>query len=502
MKALIVNNNNTTVALKDIPVLPYDEFSEYIISALSDMNLHCVNYFAHHLSENRLRLFACIANDAQGNIQLLSSEIDKNDNLQAISAKVHALERFERELAENEGIQYQHHPWLKPVRYAHHRADKSQVMDNYPFYRMKGENLHEVGVGPIHAGIIEPGHFRFICDGEKVLHLEIHLGYQHRGVEQLMLQQEKLIQRSVLAESIAGDTAVGHGSAFAMLWESLCGVEISERTKIERTLAAEWERIAIHTGDLSALCGDVAYQLGNAVFGRLRTPIINFMQEWCGNRLGKGCVRPGYSPYPFTATLAGRLQEVLETYERDYLEMIAKTASMPSVLSRFERTGILSVEQAGEIGAVGMAARASGLARDIRSSHPYAAYPHLHHESIIRHHGDVYSRTQVRRYEIVQSMAYSRSLAMQLKNIPIEESPRPEMTPQADSFSIVLTEGWRGEICHCAITDRKGRLACYKMKDPSFHNWMALALAVRNNEISDFPICNKSFNLSYCGHDL
>ncbi len=500
MKALSVKNG-ACVALIDIPLLSYDDFYAEIVEALSDINLHCVNYFAYPQSDS-LRLYACLADDAQGDIHILSCEVAKDAQLPAISAKVHAMERFERELNENHGLRFLDHPWMKPVRYAHDRADKTQVMDNYPFYSIKGENLHEVGVGPIHAGIIEPGHFRFICDGEKVLHLEIHLGYQHRDVENLMLQKDKLIQRSLLAESTAGDTAVGHGTAFAMLWESLCGVEVSKRTQLERTLAAEIERIAIHTGDLSALCGDVAYQLGNAVFGRLRTPIINFMQEWCGNRLGKGCIRPGHSPYVFTPALADRLQVVLQAYERDYLEMIAKTLTMPSVLARFERTGVLSREQAVEIGAVGMAARASELARDIRSSHPYLAYPLLHHESITRRHGDVYSRTQIRRYEIVQSMTYARQLAQQLKNMPLEDNARPEMKPQANCFSIMLTEGWRGEICHCAITDAEGKLACYKIKDPSFHNWMALALAVRGNEISDFPICNKSFNLSYCGHDL
>lgn len=501
MKALSVKNN-TSVALEEIPLLPYTDFFESIVEALSDANVHCANYFAYEKENGLLQLFACLADDAQGDIKVLSCEVEKGAELPAISEKIHAMERFERELSENYGIVYQGHPWMKPVRYAHERADQSQVMDNYPFYQMEGENLHEVGVGPIHAGIIEPGHFRFICDGEKVLHLEIHLGYQHRGVEKLMLEKTKLIQRSLLAESVAGDTAVGHGTAFAHVWESLCGVEVSARTQLERCLAAEIERIAIHTGDLSALCGDVAYQLGNAVFGRLRTPIINFMQEWCGNRLGKGCIRPGHSPYAFTPALADRLQEVLKHYERDYLEMIAKTVTTPSVLSRFERTGVLSLEQAQEIGAVGMAARASGLARDIRSTHPYSAYPFLHHESITRHHGDVYSRTQIRRYEIVQSMAYARQLAQQLKNMPLEDNARPEMKPLANRFCISLTEGWRGEICHCAITDQNANLACYKIKDPSFHNWMALALAVRGNEISDFPICNKSFNLSYCGHDL
>jgi Ni,Fe-hydrogenase III large subunit len=173
---------------------------------------------------------------------------------------------------------------------------------------------------------------------------------------------------------------------------------------------------------------------------------------------------------------------------------------MPSALSRLERTGTVSYDDVLSIGTVGMSARMSGLVRDIRTSHPYALYPQLNHEPIIKHHGDVYSRAQIRREEIWQSMSYIRQL---LKDIP-ESRANYDMPGKLrpNAFSISLVEGWRGEICHCAITDSDGDLAVYKVKDPSFHNWLALALAVRNNEISDFPICNKSFNLSYCGHDL
>jgi Ni,Fe-hydrogenase III large subunit len=169
-------------------------------------------------------------------------------------------------------------------------------------------------------------------------------------------------------------------------------------------------------------------------------------------------------------------------------------------LARFEKTGVVTTEQAATIGTVGMSARMSSINRDIRSSHPHDLYTELSHQPVIKHHGDVYSRAQIRKEEIRQSIRYIRQLQ---QNIPGENSYGEQLTsPQPDSFSISLVEGWRGEICHCAITDDSGELIHYKIKDPSFHNWLALALAVRNNEISDFPICNKSFDLSYCGHDL
>ena len=168
------------------------------------------------------------------------------------------------------------------------------------FFNIESEELHEVGVGPIHAGIIEPGHFRFICNGEQILHLEIQLGYQHRGIEQLFLEKKKLLQRVTLAENIAGDTVAGHTVAFVNLWESLCNFQPGRDLQLARTLALELERIAIHTGDLSAMCTDMAYQLGSAVYGRLRTPVINYFQKWCGNRLAKGLIRAGKNNFPFT----------------------------------------------------------------------------------------------------------------------------------------------------------------------------------------------------------
>jgi len=174
--------------------------------------------------------------------------------------------------------------------------------------------------------------------------------------------------------------------------------------------------------------------------------------------------------------------------------------SLPTVLARLEKTGVVLPEQAASIGAVGMAARTSGISRDIRKSHPFGLFAGMDHQPIVKHHGDVYSRTQLRNEEIAQSARYVRGW---LRDIPAPVAELPVLGRALENaFSISLVEGWRGEICHCAITDDEGELLHYKVKDPSFHNWLAVALAVRNNEISDFPICNKSFNLSYCGHDL
>jgi Ni,Fe-hydrogenase III large subunit len=495
----IIVKNNQSIPLSQIPVLDYPRFYELNLGFVTDNPAcHCVNYYGHQ-TESCIRLFCVMADDSVGDIYLSSCEVLPTDALASMSEKKLCFEKFEREIHENFGISFTGHPWLKPVRYAHNRADLSKTIANYPFYAIDSEELHEVGVGPIHAGIIEPGHFRFICNGEQILHLEIQLGYQHRGIEALMLKDQSIDKRTIIAESIAGDTVVGHTVTFAQLYESLCGIEVGNDIHFAHALALELERMAIHTGDIGAVCGDMAYQLGSAVLGRLRTPLVNFMQEWCGNRLSKGLVRPGVNRFVFTQALADRLNHLLDDYERDFVEVTDKLFTLPSALSRLERTGVVTQNDAMELGAVGMAARASGMLCDVRATHPLGLYAHIKHEPIVLTSGDVHARVDLRRKEVLLSLGYIRNW---LADLPKPSLPMTLPIAKPNHFCVSLTEGWRGEICHCAITGHKGELVHYKIKDPSFHNWMALALSVRNNEISDFPLCNKSFNLSYAGHDL
>ncbi len=491
--------NNQCIELDSIPELDYDLFYQTIVELMHSKHNHCVNYFGTAIGKG-IRLFCCIANDDEGLIYIFSTLVDREKEYPSITEKIYAFQGFEREIFENFGIRFIGHPWLKPIRYPFNRFDKSSLIENYPFYKIESEELHEVGVGPIHAGIIEPGHFRFLCNGEQILHLEIQLGYQHRGIEQLFIDKKRLNERAILAENIAGDTVIGNSVAFANVWESLCNFKPTEKLTNERALALEIERLAIHTGDLSAICTDIAYQLGNSVFGRLRTPIINSFQHWCGNRFAKSLIRPGKTNFPFKSENAEWISNVFDAFEPDFREMYECFSNLPSALSRLEKTGVVSNETAMNLGLVGMAAKASGLKRDIRQSHSQGWFTDIKHIPIVKRHGDVYSRTQMRKEEIYQSMAYIRSFID--REIPEREKEEELGNPSVSSFAISLVEGWRGEICHCAITDKSGELVHYKIKDPSFHNWMALALSVRNNEISDFPICNKSFNLSYCGHDL
>lgn len=498
-----IKNNSSPLDLNDIPDLMYDVFYEQVCDFLKDEAKHCVAYYG--VAKSRTLKFYCfIADDKNNNISVLSHQLKKDrpilKSLTSVCSQIHV---FEREIHENFGVVFEGHPWLKPVRYPHNSADKSKSIDNYPFYSIKSEELHEVGVGPIHAGVIEPGHFRFICNGEKVLHLEIQLGYQHRGIEQFFIEKKDPLQRSVLSESIAGDTAIGHSLAYAQLTESLAGIDVSETLQIERCIALEMERIAVHIGDTAALCGDVAYQLGQSVCEALRTLIINTTQLWCGNRFGKGLVRTGGSNYPLTEDVANEMLKILEDAGDRFCEVTERIYTLPSLLARFEDIGIVTRQQALNVGAVGMAARTCGIPRDTRMTHPFQFYRNYLVPQVTLETGDVLARGMLRNLEVRESVKIIRGL-IEIWNKKNKDIKKPVYSFKLKPYSIGISiiEGWRGEICHMAITDKSGNIEHYKVKDPSMHNWMALALAVRNQEISDFPICNKSFDLSYCGNDL
>ncbi|NMC38275.1 MAG: NADH dehydrogenase subunit [Bacteroidales bacterium] len=497
-----IYKNPASIDIREIPVIKYDDFYEHVSGLLKDQGSHCVTYFADKIPEGLK--FYCIIGDNSSALRVYSFVLENAARpIRSLTPSFPRLHGFERELHENHGIIFEGHPWLKPVRYPYGGKAGPDKLSDYPFYGIDSDELHEVGVGPLHAGIIEPGYFRFICNGEKVLHLEIQLGYQNRGVENLMISGKSILQRCILSENIAGDTAVGHSLAHSQLVDSLIGAEPSESLMIERCIALELERIAIHIGDTAALCGDVAYQLGQVVCEALRTTVINTTQNWCGNRFGKGLVRPGGTNYPANDSFIDSLLVLLDDTGSKFYEIADRIITLPSVLARFEDIGRITTSQTCDAGAVGMAARSAGIARDIRISYPYQYYKTLPVNIQLLEGGDVLSRCLLRILEVKESDRYIRELAGFWRRSE-KNSNRPEYHRrlEADRLTLSLVEGWRGEICHTAVTNGEGELTCYKIKDPSFHNWMALALAVRNQEISDFPVCNKSFNLSYCGHDL
>jgi Ni,Fe-hydrogenase III large subunit/Ni,Fe-hydrogenase III component G len=370
--------------------------------------------------------------------------------------------------------------------------------EDYPFVRVAGDGVHEIPVGPVHAGIIEPGHFRFQCFGENVLHLEIQLGYQHRGAEELLLRSSPRRQM-VIAESIAGDTAVGHGLAHCMALEALAGSDVPLVAQSIRGIALELERTANHVGDLGALCNDVGYLPGASWLGRLRGESLNLLMELSGSRFGRGLVRPGGVGMGIGKELRGSLPGRLAALERDLRDTADIVFGSPSVGARFEQTGILTKSIADDLGLVGPAARASGCDRDTRRDHPSGIYRFVHIPVALAETGDVMARALIRWLEAQRSIEFVHEQASELTEGALSER-LPSL--RAESVAVSMVEGWRGEIVHMALTNDKGKICAYKIIDPSLHNWIGLAMAVRGNQVSDFPLCNKSFNLSYAGHDL
>ena len=488
--------NLQTVQLAAIPRLSPDALQQQTLSGLA-AGRRVVQFFGDRTAEGIL-LYVVLADDEHSRLYVSSAIFQDNDKYPALTTDAPALHLFEREFYEQFGIEPLGHPWLKPVR--HGIAGISPLEAAYNFFHMDGAQVHEVGVGPIHAGIIEPGHFRFSCQGEEIYHLEIEHGFQHRGVEELFLRHRaRPVYRQCLAESIAGDSVIGHGGAYVRAMEALGNINVGRQAIVIRTIAQELERTAIHLGDLSALANDVAYLTGNAVFGALRTKVINTTLALCGNRFGRGLLALGGVNYNISGKLRDNIRTTLAQLEDDTDLAAEVLFASASLLARFEKTGVVTKETARRLGMVGPAARASGLAVDVRSDHPYGGFSYFPVHKMTLTSGDVFARAYIRYVEIKQSL---RIIQEQLNALNGGELKRPGAAPAAGMMVVSLAEGWRGEIAHVALTGQDGQLRRYKIKDPSFHNWMALALAVRKNGISDFPVCNKSFNLSYCGTDL
>jgi Ni,Fe-hydrogenase III large subunit len=451
-----------------------------------------VAFFGRPLAGATVRLRLVLADrDEPGTLTLAAADV--RAEYPALTPDCAQAHWFEREIAEQWGVTPKGHPWLKPIRFTGNTA--VGVTD---FFRVEGEEVHEVAVGPVHAGVIEPGHFRFQCHGERVFHLEISLGYQHRGVERALVGGPN--KRTIhLMETLAGDTTVGHATAYCQAVEALAGARVPVRAEVLRGVALELERLANHTGDLGALAGDVGYLPTMSYCGRLRGDFLNMSARLCGSRFGRGMVRPGGVGFDADASRLEQLREHFEATMRDVTGAVELLWASPSVMARFEDTGRLSQEVCDELGLVGPAARACGAERDVRSEFPSGIFRFAQVPLSTWHTGDVAARAYVRWLEIQRSAAFIREQLQMLPGGPVRAACGA-LAP--NRIVVSLVEGWRGEICHVAITDAAGPLAHYKVVDPSFHNWIGLAMALRGQRISDFPLCNKSFNLSYCGHDL
>ncbi len=498
--------NGAALPLARIPVLDFDTFRGALLGELA-AGRRLVAFFAAAQEGAAAALWAVIADDGPGALGLARCVLAE-DGFPSLTPAAPQAHLFEREMAEQLGLRPQGHPWLKPVRYraswrpGHDAWGRKEGEPILPavgdFFRVEGTEVHEVAVGPVHAGVIEPGHFRFQCHGERVFHLEIALGFQHRGVEESLLGGPHR-QTMARIETLAGDTTIGHATAFSQAVEALSGASAPPRAQAIRGVALELERLANHTGDLGALAGDVGFLPTASFCGRLRGDFLNMTALLCGNRFGRGLVRPGGTLVDLDDALVAELGRRLEEAMKDLRGAAGLLFGAATVLARFEGTGRVDPATAEALGLVGPAARACGVDQDVRRDHPTGIWRFVHVPVMTAYDGDVNGRAFVRWLEAQRSYDFVKAQLATLPKGAVRAAARPI---RPEHVAVSLVEGWRGEVCHVAVTDAGGRFSRYKVVDPSFHNWMGLAMALRNEEISDFPLCNKSFNLSYCGHDL
>ncbi len=432
-------------------------------------------------------------------------------NFPSLAAGLPAVNWQEREIQDWFGLEATGHPNPRRVALHDNWPDVHPLRKSFPLrevlppfegerhvYRPTlGEGVFQIPVGPVHAGIIEPGHFNFAVAGEPILYLQLRMFYTHKGTEKLF--EDMPIHRAVfLAESISGDSAFSHGTAFCQAIETASDIEVPLRARVMRTILLELERVCNHIGDIGAIATDVGFVVANAHASRLRELVVRLNEGLTGSRWLRGMVCVGGVRRTWSLAQRDLLRDTVNHVEREFDSLIALVQSSDSTRDRLEHTGILRPETAKVLGIVGVAGRASGVDLDVRRDHPYAAYDRYPFRVPVYQEGDVLHRMLVRVDEVRESFAILHAAANDLPEGPHCAPPEP-VPPGRCALSAV--EGWRGEILHWVRTAPGDRLERCKIKDPSVNNWAAIVEAVQGNIIADFPVINKSFNLSYSGTD-
>jgi Ni,Fe-hydrogenase III large subunit/Ni,Fe-hydrogenase III component G len=431
--------------------------------------------------------------------------------LNSVTDAIPAANWQEREIQDLFGIRLVGHPnarrcvlhddWpdVAPLRkdFDLHTKLPPFVGERHKFREVEGEGVFQIPVGPVHAGIIEPGHFLFSVAGEPVLYLQLRMFYVHKGVEKLF-ESLPILHGVRLAESISGDSGFAHATAFCHAVERAAGVEAPPRARALRTLCLELERLYNHIADIGAICTDVAFVTAHAHAMRLKECILRVNEDLTGNRLLRGMACLGGVRFDFGAGQLAALTALVNDLERECNDLVELIRSNSGLRDRLETTGVLTPEAARDLGVVGIAGRASGFDHDLRRDFPHAFYDEVQFTVPVFTEGDVQHRMVVRREEVFQSLAIIRQVMGKLPAGPIAV-PVGDVPP--DRVALGYVEGWRGEIFHWIHTAPGNRLARCKVKDPSLQNWPAICEAIPGNIVPDFPVVNKSFNLSYSGTD-
>ncbi len=463
------------------------------------------------------RLYVLLA--ANGQYVLLVAAWKEDDMpVPSQSTSYPAASRMERHMHDLLGI-----PWQGTTdtrRWTRHRAweadqyplrsnfplqtDKTghtPVDNHYPFEPIQGDGIYEIPVGPVHAGIIEPGHFRFQAAGEPILRLEERLGYVHKGIEKLAVGRDadSLVR---LAGRVSGDSTVAYAWAAAMAIEQASGMAVSPRIQLIRGLLAERERVANHLGDIGAICNDVGFAFAHMQCQALREGWLRRNAEWTGHRLLMDVIKPGGIHCELSEDMRARLLDDHEQLRKEIRPLFDILDDHPSLEDRLLTTGYLSAATANELGVTGYVGKASGQNTDVRHDSPYGPYQNLQFSTATLEAGDVAARLAIRQMEIFSSLKLMQDMLEKLAQLPEEQMLEQDFPTPHVTGSLAIVDGWRGEILVFLRFDQQGKVVRFFPRDPSWFTWPALERIVLGNIVPDFPVCNKSVNASYSGHDL
>ena len=480
-----------------------------------ELGLPLVNLFANdeRALSGSFEIYYVFACRPEGQLLILKTPIDPEKcEFSSICRTVHAAALYEREIQDMFGLKPVNHPEPKrlvfhsnwpqgyhPLRKDFDRKQKPEwAKESIDFRSVEGEGVYEIPVGPVHAGIIEPGHFRFSVAGEPIINLEAQLYFVHKGIEKLC-EGESIERCLYFSERISGDETIANSLAYCQAVEAIAGVEVPVRARYGRVVFAELERLTSHLGDLAGICVDVAYGFAASQFRMLRGQSYLIADELCGMRFLRSVNRPGGLRRDFIAGKEKSIVAQLLKIEKELLDTEAIIRSNSLFMDRVENTGILSCAIAADLNAVGPGGRASGIHCDVRKSFPYAAYGELQFSVPQHNNGDVNCRMNTKIEECFESISLMIQ-ALEAMPQPDIYLPLPALEPYRFAFG--LNEAPRGENIHWVMSGQNNTVFRYKIRTPSFCNWPALCHAVGGNIVPDFPLINKSFNLSYAGNDL
>jgi len=440
--------------------------------------------------------------------------LSNKEDFPSITKDIHEASGYERKIKTFFGLSPIGHPRIQkillheswpdtifPLRKDFNWQTKpEEIHELYDSQKVKGEGIYEIPVGPVHAGIIEPGHFRFSVAGERIVLLKPKLGYKHKGAEKLfeILPMEDKVR---LSERISGDTSFTHSMAFCQAIENLSDIEIPERAKYLRVIFSELERLANHINDIGFIMLDTGYNFGGSNCARLREVVMQWNERLTGSRFLRGVNTIGGVTRDIESKIAKELLSALKKIHRDFNEVIEISQSSSSLINRLSGTGKTDRQIAMDHGIIGVAGRAIGFGHDVRIEYPYAVYNKFKFNIALEKNGDVLARWMVRIKEIHSSMFILEEAILEIPSDKKLKSDKKAIL-RKNSYGIGIAEGWRGDIVYFVITDSSGHVNRIDVRDPSFINWTILEHSVNNEIIPDFPLINKSFNLSYSGNDL